>query len=215
MRLSEKSIELNFCHQMSAAFGDPIWWFGTTQRQERDAGWDVAGQVAGRWMRFQLKASKEVLRSGARRFRGHHHQLVELQNRAVEPLSVFYVFPTIGTTAELIAANFDLLPNLRLLDVYYLPAGIGPPSTASGSLRKSELHYFDLHANLYDLTIHSDPIEVGTLRANEALGADIRGIMRAQAEQGVLDSPAEAAQSSREFLGAGRNRVAAFLPLPQ
>ena len=136
MRLSEKSIELNFCHQMSTALGHPIWWFGTTQRQERDAGWDVAGQVAGHWMRFQLKASKHVLGNGARRFQGHHHQLVELQNRATTPLSVFYVFPTIGTTAELIAANFDLLPHLRLLDVYSVPAGIGPPTTRSGSLRK-------------------------------------------------------------------------------
>lgn len=212
MRLSEKSIELNLCHQMSTALGDPIWWFGTTQKQERDAGWDVAGKVAGRWMRFQLKASKEVLSNGARRFRGHHHQLVELKNRATTPLSVFYVFPTIGTTAELVAANFDLLPRLRLLDVYGVPAGIGPPTTPSGALRKSELHYFDLHANLYHLTIHSDPVEVGTLGL-DGLGADIRGIMRAEAEQQTLADPAEAAASSREFLGAGRNRVAAFIPL--
>jgi hypothetical protein len=213
MRLSEKSIELNFCHRMSMSLGDPIWWFGTTQRQERDAGWDVAGKVSGRWVRFQLKASKEVLGNGARRFRGHHHQLIELQSRARTPLSVFYVFPTIGTTGELVAANFDLLPRLRLLDVYSLPAGIGPPTTPSGALRKSEHHYFDLQTN-NDLTIHSDPIEVGTLGV-DGLGADIRGLMSAEAQQEALVAPDEAAQSSREFLGAGRNRIAAFLPLPE
>ncbi|MFA9432835.1 hypothetical protein [Egicoccus sp. AB-alg2] len=85
MRLSEKTIELNFCHQMSLVLGQPSWWFGTTQRQERDLGWDVAGHVAGRWVKFQLKASNEVLTNGRRRFRGHHEQLVELQAQAAAP----------------------------------------------------------------------------------------------------------------------------------
>jgi hypothetical protein len=214
MRLSEKSIELNFCHQMSTVLGSPVWWFGTTQRQERQAGWDVAGKVAGRWLRFQLKASNEVLSNGVRRFRGHHHQLIELQSRATTPLSVFYVFPTIGTTAELMSANFDLLPRLRLLDVHGLPGGIGAPTTPSGSLRKTELHYFDLHPFTWGLTIRSDPIEAGTLDA-PGLGADIGGLMRASEQEQVLDRAGEAAAVSREFLGAGRNRVAAFLPFPQ
>lgn len=208
MRLAEKSIELNFCHQMSLSLGQPSWWFGTTQRQEREAGWDVAGKLAGKWIRFQLKASNEVLTNGRRRFRGHHEQLVELKARAVAPLSVFYVFPTIGSTAELVAANFDLLPNLRLLDVFTVPV-LGPPTTKSGSLRKSELHYFDLDVGAGAVTIHSDPVEVAVDHV-EGVGADIRGMRRGLTDQAV--EPGRGVEESRDFLRRGRNRVAVFLP---
>lgn len=208
MRLSEKSIELNFCHQISVVLGQPSWWFGTTQRQEREAGWDVAGKLAGRWIRFQLKASNEVLSNGRRRFRGHHEQLTELQARALAPLSVFYVFPTIGSTAELIAASFDLLPNLRLLDVHSVP-GIAPPTTRSGTLRKSELHYFDLDAAAGTVRIHSDPVDVGVLRA-EGLGSEIRDLVGPATDQ--RDEPGHGVEESRDFLRRGRNRVAVFLP---
>lgn len=209
MRLAEKSIELNFCHQMSLVLGQPIWWFGTTQLQERNAGWDVAGQIAGRWVMFQLKASNEVLAHGRRRFRGHHHQLVELQSRAVMPQSVFYVFPTIGTTAELVATGFDLLPTLRLLDVHTIPA-VAAPTTPSGSLRKSELHYFDLDAGAGTVTIHSDPVTVGVLTV-EGLGADIREQSRSLTNQD--DQADRGVEPARDFLRGGRNRVAVFLPL--
>lgn len=208
MRVSEKSIELNFCHQMSLTLGQPSWWFGTTQRQEREAGWDVAGKLVGKWIRFQLKASNQVLANGRRRFRGHHEQLVELRARARAPLSVFYVFPTIGSTAELIAANFDLVPNLRLLDVSTVP-GVGPPTTPSGSLRKSELHYFDLDVGAGTVTIHSDPIEVGVQHV-EGIGDDIRGMRRQLTDQAL--EPSRGVEESRDFLRRGRNRVAAFLP---
>jgi hypothetical protein len=160
-------------------------------------------------VRFQLKASNHLLANGRRRFRGHHHQLVELQARATSPLSVFYVLPTIGSTAELIAANFDLLPHLRLLDVHNIP-GIGPPTTPSGALRKSELHYFDLDDAASTVTIHSDPVVVGALRA-EGIGADVRGMMRSDLDQDV--EPARAVEESQDFLKGGRNRVAVFLPL--
>lgn len=209
MRLSEKSIELNFCHQVGAVLGAPVWWFGTTQRQEREAGWDVASKIAGSWVRFQLKASNHVLRSGARRFCGHHHQLVELQARATRPLAVFYVFPTIGSTAQLIAAGFDLLPHLRFLDVYTVPGGIGFPTKESGALRKSELHNFDLDTTAGTVTIHSDPVVVPVIGL-DGLGADIRGLARSRAD--AQDDPRSEAVDTREFLRQGRHRVAAFLP---
>ena len=211
MRLSEKSIELNFCHQMSKVLGEPIWWFGTTQAQEREAGWDVAGKVHGYWMRFQLKASNEVLRTGARRFRGHHHQLVELHDRALNPLSVLYVLPTIGTTAELMAVRFDLLPRLRFLDVYAVPGAIAPPTTPSGALRKSGLHYFDLHPTLHAVTIHSDPLEVGTMGVDD-LGAGAGDLRNTADRRRVGPDLEDGVGSAREFLLGGRNRVAAFLP---
>lgn len=207
MRLSEKSIELNFCHQMSSQVAQPAWWFGTTQRQERDAGWDVASKIAGGWIRFQLKASKEVLKLGHRRFRGHHHQLVELQVRATRPLGVFYVLPTIGTTSELTKVHFSLLNNLRFLDVHAIPP-VSPPTTPSGSLRKSELHYFDLNSAGTAVTIHSDPVTVPVMSV-EGLGADMRG---AALNDDLDVGPAEAARESRTFLSAGRHRVAVFLP---
>lgn len=210
MRLSEKSIELNFCHQMSLALGEPIWWFGTTQAQEREAGWDVAGRVAGHWIRFQLKASNEVLTNGSRRFRGHHHQLVELRTRAVGPCSVFYVFPTIGTTAELTAAQFDLLPRLSFLDVHSIHGVIDEPTTAGGALRKSGLHYFDLRADHQVVTIHSDPLEVGTVSVERlaATARNLRGLSDARPQPDLADG----VQDARAFLLGGRNRVAAFMP---
>jgi hypothetical protein len=211
MRLSEKSIELNFCHQMSLELGEPIWWFGTTQAQEREAGWDVAGRVAGHWIRFQLKASREVLTNGARRFRGHHHQLVELRARAVgRPCSVFYVFPTIGTTAELTAAQFDLLPWLSFLDVNAIQGVIDEPTTAGGALRKSGLHYFDLRADHQVVTIHSDPLEVGTISV-ERLAGTARDLRNA-GDVRLLPDLAGGVQDARAFLLGGRNRVAAFMP---
>lgn len=210
MRLSEKSIELNFCHQMSLALGEPIWWFGTTQAQEREAGWDVAGRVAGHWIRFQLKASNEVLTSGARRFRGHHHQLVELRSRAVGPCSVFYVFPTIGTTAELTAAQFNLLPRLSFLDVHSIQGAIDVPTTSGGALRKSGLHYFDLRADHQVVTIHSDPLVVGTISL-EQLAAVARDLRNGGDERSLRDF-AGGVQDPRAFLLGGRNRVAAFMP---
>ena len=197
---------------MSMALGEPIWWFGTTQAQERAAGWDVAGRVDGHWIRFQLKASNEVLRAGVRRFRGHHHQLVELRTRAVRPLSVLYVFPTIGSTAELTAAGFQLLPLLRFLDVHSIPGAIGLPTASTGALRKSELHYFDLAATHDTVTIHSEPVKVPTL-GSENLAANAGELRTLALRERDAGSQADrGVQGALEFLLAGRNRVAAFLP---
>lgn len=209
MRLSEKSIELNFCRQFGPVLGNPAWWFGATQKQEKEAGWDVATNTAGTWLLFQLKASNYVLKSGARRFRGHHHQLVELQARATQPLRVFYVFPTLGNTAELTAAGFDLLANVRFLDVSLIPA-IPAPTKADGTPRKSELHNFDLEASLTTVTIRSEPVEVEVFEFDSAIGADIQGSIRQSRLDG--DDSGEDAESVREFLGRGRHRVAVFVP---
>jgi hypothetical protein len=207
MRLSEKTFELNLCVQMTPIVNAPSWWFGLTQKQESAAGWDVATKVSGTWLRFQLKASNNVLSDGRRRFKGHHQQLVELQSRATNPRRVFYVLPTIGSTADLIAANFALIPNVRFLDVNAIP-NIGYPTTPAGALRKNETHYFDLAEDLTLVTIHSEPVEVPVLTA-----AALANALRRPSHDDVDNANAtDAVADVRDFLRRGRNRFALFLP---
>src|SRR5439155_24483924 len=143
MRLSEKTIELNFCAQVTASAPTPIFWFGLTQKQEAAAGFDAAMKMGGRLLLFQFKASDSVLKSADRRFHLSHHQLAALQKRAARrPRSVFYAFPLIGNTVELSKAP-SLLPNVGLLDVATLPA-INPPTTRYGTPRRNQVHYADV-----------------------------------------------------------------------
>ena len=209
MRLSEKSIELNFCRQVAPLVGSPAWWFGATQKEEQEAGGDVATSVAGTWLLFQMKASNHVLSStGARRFRAQHHQLLELQARASHPLRVLYVLPTIGNTAELMAAAFDLIHHVRLIDVHQIPV-IPAPTKADGAPRVSGLHYFDLAANLSNVTIRLEPVEVEALSLT-AFGESLQATLGSAEEGGV--EPLAAGDLARSFLGGGRSRVAAFIP---
>ena len=209
MRLSEKTIELNFCAQFAAKLSPPFWWFGLTQKQEEQAGWDAAAKVSGHWVRFQLKASRHVLKSGVRRFETPHHQLVALQDRATRPHAILYVLPMIGTTHELSAVGFSLLPQLRFLDVFDIPGANGPPTCKSGALRKSERHYIDLDPTGNAVTIHSDPVEARVVTAERVVGAlentRLSGLT-------VNDGTQEGLVDARQFLEAGRNRVALFLP---
>src|SRR6266700_124976 len=153
MRLSEKTIELNFCAQLTAGTPTPVLWFGLTQRQEAAAGFDAATRFHGRVLLFQFKASDYILRSGYRRFYLSHHQMKALQTRAKGRMrSVFYAFPFLGTTVEL-ASNPLLLTQTGLLDVSTLPS-IGPPTTSVGSPRKNELHYADVRP--WAATLHSE-----------------------------------------------------------
>lgn len=209
MRLSEKTIEINFCTQLSSAMAAPHWWFGLTQAQEKALGWDVASTIRGRWVLFQLKASAHLLANSARRFRGHHHQLVELQEQARKPQWVLYVFPTIGTTDDLIRIGYDLRSSLRFLDVRTIPA-IGYPTTRSGSLRKNELHYFDLDRSGRTVTIHSDPIEVAVFSAEELL----RTVLDSPRDDGAAGlEPTDASIGDvQTFIRGSRNRVALLLP---
>jgi|SRR5579862_2664240 len=165
MRLSEKTIELNFCAQAQARYHGAAFWFGLTQRQERNAGFDVASRLGGRLILLQFKASNQVVRSGARRFRLGDQQLRALINRAAtgRTRSVFYVLPEIGDTADLRAQRADILRHSWLLDVAALPP-IPRPTRADGGLRKHEIHYADLVPP--SVTIHSEPIHTSVIRAD-------------------------------------------------
>jgi len=156
MRLSEKTIELNFCAQVTASAPTPVLWFGLTQKQEAAAGFDAAVRMGGRLLLFQFKASDHVLKSRDRRFHLSHHQLAALQKRAAKrPRSVFYAFPLIGNTVELSKAA-SLLTQVGLLDVATLPL-INPPTTRAGTPRKNQVHYADVRR--WTVTIYSDPVE--------------------------------------------------------
>lgn len=209
MRLSEKTIELNFCAQFAANLSPPYWWFGLTQKQEKRAGWDAAAKVAGVWVRFQLKASCHVLKSGVRRFETPHHQLVALKDRTTQPHSTLFVLPMLGTTQELAAVGFSLLSELRFLDVYDIPATVGPPTRRSGALRKSMRHYVDLNPAGTAVTIHSDPVEARVIRA-ERFTAVLEDTRRSRLV--TDDQPQQELAESRQFLEAAPGRVALFLP---
>lgn len=46
-RLSEKTIEINYCSQLSGVFGGQLLFFGLTQLQEARMGFDAMTSVGG------------------------------------------------------------------------------------------------------------------------------------------------------------------------
>jgi hypothetical protein len=162
MRIPEKTIEINFCAQLSSELsakqGVKTLWFGLTQTQEKIAGVDACTKIGGRLFLFQFKASNQVLVDGARRFYAQHHQMVSLQQRCRNGRSVFYVFPDFGTTQELRSINYDFIGNCKLLDVMDIPPGIAEPTTRQGNKRKKGHHHVNVAGN--KATIHSKPVEV-------------------------------------------------------
>lgn len=169
MRIPEKTIEINFCAQLSselrATQGVKILWFGLTQAQERTAGIDACTKIGGRLFLFQFKASNQVLANGARRFYAQHHQMLSLRQRCQNRRSVFYVFPDFGTTQELLSAKCDVAGNCKLLDVGDIPTGIAEPTTRLGTQRKSGHHHVNVIGN--KATIHSKPVEVPLIDCRE------------------------------------------------
>lgn len=161
MRLSEKTIELTFCHQVASVWGNGLIWFGLTQRQERRAGFDAAVRSGGTLRLIQFKASaKTMRRTGARRFELPHDQLVALRDRVRARRLVYYAFPLVGTTAEL-AIHPNIVPHTWLMDVSQLPRPFPQPTKRDGSQRKSRIHYADVTPGR--VRIHSDPIDVGAM----------------------------------------------------
>lgn len=174
MRLPEKTIELNFCSQFERLLGRSVIWFGLTQKQEAQAGFDAATRLGARLMLFQIKASNYVLTNGRRRFYAQHHQLRALQDRVSAAWrSVFYVLPEIGSTLDL-ARNPDLMTSSWLLDVANLPKPFPDPTvTGATRIRKSGIHYLDMDPP--SLIIRSEPHEVELLQLGEFLSQRMMG----------------------------------------
>jgi hypothetical protein len=61
------------------------------------------------------------------------------------------------------------------------------------------------------VTIHSDPVEVGVLRADE-IAASARVLRNLEMVADSATNLAGGVPDARAFLLAGRNRVAAFIP---
>jgi hypothetical protein len=173
MRLSEKTIELNFCSQVNQRLAQPGFWFGLTQKEEAWAGFDSAALLGGRVLIFQFKASSIVRRSGARSFRLPHRQLLNLRAWTLGGRvrqSVFYVFPEFGRTRELARFGWDVPSGCWLMDVATL--GVPPiPRTKAGKPRAGLIHYAELLVppltKRPKIGIHSEPIESTIIRASE------------------------------------------------
>lgn len=165
MRIAEKTAEINFCTGLAECVGVKLFWFGLTQKQEAQAGFDVCTRVHGRLLLFQMKVSAHVLKSGARRFHAPHDQMQALRNRVkLLRRSVFYVFPAAGTMGEVCGVSCFARCS-QFLDVSQLPSTIPRPTQRNGSIRKSNVHYVDVVRG--KATIHSEPFDVELLRSNE------------------------------------------------
>lgn len=150
-------------------------WFGLTQRQEAQAGFDACTALNGRIFFFQFKASNHVTAKGFRQFRALHNQMIALKrlSRGIQGV-VFYVFPLVGNTDE-IALDPDVLRVTWLLDVAKIPA-LAPPVTRTGSPRRSGLHYVNVFPPLAG--IHSESTDVELIQGTQLAStlSDSKGI---------------------------------------
>jgi len=158
MRISEKTVEINFCKGLPSIIGKSIFWFGLTQKQEAQAGFDVCTKLSGTLVLFQIKASRVILKNGARRFQAPHDQMQTLRNQVKSNRKIFYVFPSAGTTIEVCSP--DCFSHCsQLLDVSFLPSKI-PLPLAKGKTtpRARGVHYVDVTPGL--AKIHSEPFRI-------------------------------------------------------
>lgn len=180
MRVSEKTLELNICAQMHSVVSPKqrLLWFGLTQRQEAQWGFDACTRLGGRLVIFQFKASNHVLRSGARRFQLDHQQLTALQGVAGSYMrSVFYAFPLVGNTSELTKSK-SLLHDTWLLDVAMLPK-IAPPTKKDKTPRRDRRHNVKVwpgKAIIYSDPISAELVSMGPFASQNLPGLD--GLMR-------------------------------------
>jgi hypothetical protein len=148
MKLSEKTLELNICAQVSSHLRGRAkpFWFGLTQKQEAKAGFDACTKLNGRLLIFQFKASNNVLKNGDRKFLAPHYQMSALSRVAGSMArSVFYAFPLVGNTLEI----------------------------KDGTLRLNGCH--NIYVRKGSATIHSDPVETSLLSMKEFVSEGFPG----------------------------------------
>jgi hypothetical protein len=173
-RLAEKTVELNFARQVGPGF-PTAFWFGLTQAQEAQNGYDAAFNSNGVMFLFQFKVSTTLRLGGVRQFRAAHHQLAALSAQVAPRRRVFYVLPDVGTVPEIATSAWDILSRSWLLDVADIPNPLERPITRSGSIRRSNTHYLDLTTarGPAHVTIHSEPAHAPLARPSVVFGEDI------------------------------------------
>ncbi len=176
--LTEKTLELTFCSQFASenAFVHHVpWphrivWFGLTQLQENQLGFDAATSLGGFAILFQFKASHTVTKKRGRRFKVEHEQMSILrQSFGHHAGSCFYVFPDVGNIHELAPIHSDVIGNSWLMDVARLPNPIPPPLKSDNSgLRKDECHFAYLGNPVTgNIDFHSEPFSVRAYKAKD------------------------------------------------
>ncbi len=161
MKISEKTFELNFCTDMARRLQRRILWFGLTQKQEAQLGFDAGTKLGGRAFLFQFKISN-WLRDGTRRFSAPHKQMLNLIRLCGgAQRSVYYVLPDFGTTSE-IGKLDSVLDRTWFLDVASIPTPVPVPTKRDGMPRQDGRHFIDIHPTQNPATavIHSEPIRV-------------------------------------------------------
>src|SRR5437867_2281594 len=93
LRFSEKSFEMNFVSEYRPAQGRAIWW-GLTQAEERQLGFDARVFEGGRGFLLQFKAVHDTT-AGVVRFHAEHEQMRILASHAILPQTVFYALTTV------------------------------------------------------------------------------------------------------------------------
>ncbi len=177
-KLSEKSLELTFCSQFSAEVAfrhfvpwpNRIVWFGLTQLQESQLGFDAVTSLGGFAIIFQFKASQALTRRRGRRFRVEHGQMQTLQAAfGQHPHSCFYVFPDVGSIDELVQAGSDVIGHSWLVDVADLPDPLPAPlKRHSTAPRKDNCHFAYLgNPPGNGVEFHSEPFGVNAKKAKE------------------------------------------------
>lgn len=196
-KLSEKTLELNFASQLNHACGGKLLWFGLTQQQEAEQGFDIATRIGRGLFIVQMKASTRVLRTGERQFKAQHHRLEALRHltsggHTALVNSVFYAFPVIGTPGEL-SNHRDVLANTWLCDVGKIPP-VGLPTKRNGGLRSDENHYVNILPGRAPLkrgttgtaTFHSDPVEAPLVSGPDFARQILEGAPDEPAFRGLL-----------------------------
>ena len=176
MRVSEKTLELTICSQLTWVLAprriawttpNPLHlnpqplWFGLTQRQEARSGFVAATRIGqGRLLLLQFKAGRR-LQNGNIRYVAPHRQLMSLQRRLNNHRRlVFYVLPQITRTRELQGTNAWILATTWFLDVAAIP-DLAPPA------RRSQAHNFTLNSKSGVVLIHSQPVEAPATKATD------------------------------------------------
>lgn len=177
MRISEKTIEINFCSQFSALIKNDTIWFGLTQQQEAKLGFDTCIRLEKSLYIFQFKASNIVDGKGCRKFTAPHEQMINLRNLIGKHSlirRVFYVLPNFGNTDTFNSIGGRVAANSLLLDVENIPIDFAPAIKANGNPKSSHtifLHPADASGSRIAV-IDSEKPEI-TLETTESLARSI------------------------------------------